>query len=323
MSPLQNRICLTIAGLASLLGLSAAQAMEPDELFEKVSPSVWVVVTNDSQGKPMASGTAVVIAQGRLVTNCHVLAKSSSFTVHREKISFPATLEYPDVERDLCQIKVNNFYAPSVLIGLIDHLRVGQKVYAIGAPRGFEETMSDGMLSSLRTGKDGQLRYIQITAPISHGSSGGGLFNTRGELIGITSAGEDATYAQNINFAVPAQWILELPERGQAALDKPRTATRNPAPIAPVQPKPEVAVNPRIAELSESCQASFKQYLQLPSPRAFAISSNGHCGYAWSGGGGSVSGFGVSAGPRAIRYCIQGGGSSCRTYMVDNEVVDE
>jgi serine protease Do len=103
-----------------------------------------------------------------------------------------------------------------VAIAATDALKVGARVYAIGAPRGLETTLSDGLLSGLRRNAQGQLEAIQVTVPISGGSSGGGLFDAQGRLIGVT------TYvmrdSQNLNFALPASWIAELPERAQAAL---------------------------------------------------------------------------------------------------------
>jgi serine protease Do len=187
---------------------SYAQGLAPDILFEKVSPSVWVVQTSDAQGRPVGRGSAVVTAPGRLVTNCHVLAKSNSFVVKRDNVSYGATLEFPDPERDLCQIKVANFTAPPVELADIGKLRVGAKVYAIGNPRGLEVTLSDGLISGLRKTDKDELEMVQTTAPISPGSSGGGLFDAEGRLVGITTA--LLRDSQNLNFAVPANWIVEL-----------------------------------------------------------------------------------------------------------------
>ncbi|MBK8072871.1 MAG: trypsin-like peptidase domain-containing protein [Ramlibacter sp.] len=215
--------------IASWMIRSYAQGLAPDILFEKVSPSVWVVQTSDAQGRPVGRGSAVVTAPGRLVTNCHVLAKSNSFVVKRDNVSYGATLEFPDPERDLCQIKVANFTAPPVELADIGKLRVGAKVYAIGNPRGLEVTLSDGLISGLRKTDKDELEMVQTTAPISPGSSGGGLFDAEGRLVGITTA--LLRDSQNLNFAVPANWIVELAARGQANLDK-RTA-----PVASAAPR--------------------------------------------------------------------------------------
>ena len=87
--------------------------------------------------------------------------------------------------------------------GLRDYttLTIGEAVYTIGSPQGLANTLGAGLLSGLRTGDD-KTEYIQITAPLSAGSSGGGLFDDRGNLIGITSF--TIRDSQNLNFAIAA-----------------------------------------------------------------------------------------------------------------------
>lgn len=209
---------LVIAGMVSGVCVVPAHALEPAELFDRVSPSVWGIQTEDTQGRKLAFGSAVVIGPGRLVTNCHVLAKAKSFVVRKDNVSYGASLEFPDPDRDLCQIRVNNFNAPAVEMADVQKLRVGAKVYAIGNPRGLETTFSDGLISGLRRSETGELEAVQTTAPISAGSSGGGLFDADGRLVGVTtSAYRDA---QNLNFAMPSHWIADLPGRGRLAMER-------------------------------------------------------------------------------------------------------
>ncbi|RZL90435.1 MAG: serine protease [Variovorax sp.] len=129
-----------------------------------------------AQEGPLRSGSAVVVAPGRLVTNC----QGEQFLVRQDNVTYGAMLEYPDVERDLCQIKVANFRAAPVQIAPAGAARVGQKVYAIGSPRGVENTLSEGILTGLRGGDSAEARLLQTTAPLSDGSSGGGLFDSEG-----------------------------------------------------------------------------------------------------------------------------------------------
>jgi hypothetical protein len=206
------------AALSALLP-GAAQALAPDQVFEKVSPSVWAIRGLDATERPMSYGSGVVIAPGRVITNCHVLARAKSIQVRRENVTYEGKLEHADVERDLCQISVAGFTAPPVELGSIDHLKVGQRAYAIGNPQRFALTLSEGLISGLR-GEDPRVPPIQTTAPISPGSSGGGLFDADGKLVGITTlifVGRERL-AQSINFALPADWIREVPERAAAAL---------------------------------------------------------------------------------------------------------
>ncbi|SDN85228.1 S1C family serine protease [Polaromonas sp. JS666] len=201
-----------------------------EQLFERLSPSIWVVKTFDDAGRPIASGSAVVIRAGSLITNCHVLAKARKVSVTRDNVAYGASLEHADTARDLCQLKVANFNAPPVTIASTGTPKIGARVYAIGNPRGLEMTISDGLLSGIRRADNDEFVALQITVPISPGSSGGGLFDAQGRLIGITTF--ILRDAQNLNFAVPAAWIAEVPARSAAALaarserSKPAAATQ-------------------------------------------------------------------------------------------------
>lgn len=208
-------IFLLLAGTRAQAQSPAALA--PEVLFERVAPSVWVVNAHDDSDRLMAKGSAVVIGTGSLITNCHVLTRAKRVTVSRENVTYGATLEHPDTERDLCQLKVANFTAPAVTVASAESLRVGSRVYAIGNPRGLETTISDGLLSGIRRSDTNDFTALQITVPISAGSSGGGLFDAQGRLIGITTF--YIKEGQNLNFALPATWIADVPARAQAALN--------------------------------------------------------------------------------------------------------
>ena len=140
----------------------------------------------------------------------------------------PAKLVLWDVQRDLCQLQVPGLQAPVVPLAAAATAAVGQPAYAIGHPKGLDLTMSAGLVSSFRRNDAGQLLLIQTSAAISGGSSGGGLFNERGELMGLTTIASVTGDAQNLNFAIPADWILDLPRRHAAA--------RAAATAAPAQP---------------------------------------------------------------------------------------
>ncbi len=188
-----------------------AVANTPEQIFVQVSPSVVVVDIFDAKGKSIGQGSGAVIGAGQVITNCHVAQKGKSLKVRQSGKTFKATLQYADPDRDLCQLSVPDLKAPPVALGTAKKLRVGQRVYAIGAPQGLELTLSEGLISSLRPYEGSQ--YIQTSAAISPGSSGGGLFDDQGRLIGITSF--QFIEGQNLNFALPVDWIGELPKRAQ------------------------------------------------------------------------------------------------------------
>lgn len=204
---------LCLATLALILA-EGAHAKSAAEVFESVSSTVVIVYGNDSEGKYQSLGSGVVLPSGEVVTNCHVVDKANGLVVKHQDQEHPATLRHADHDRDVCSLVVQNLKAPSVTVGATKGLKVGQRVYAIGAPKGLELTLSEGIVSGLREVEGG--RYIQTTAPISPGSSGGGLFDEEGRLVGLPTfyLGE----GQQLNFAVPVEWIKELPQRRIVAM---------------------------------------------------------------------------------------------------------
>ena len=170
----------------------------------------------ETSGKIVGRGSGVFVDDDLLVTNCHVIARGKIFQVgHRQKRS-PGRLVAFDVDNDLCVLNVRGLDATPAAIGDAKTVRVGQRVYAIGTPEGFELTLSEGLVSGLREAAGG--RYIQTTAPMSEGSSGGGLFDSEGRLIGITAFVFSA--GQNLNFAAPVEWAVDLAKKASGAADK-------------------------------------------------------------------------------------------------------
>jgi serine protease Do len=205
---------LFITGLASL----PAAAITPQELFSKLAPSIYFVYGVDTDEKRRSQGSGVVIAPQRVVTNCHVIQGANFIYLRKENVIYVARrVEHADTGRDLCQLEVPNLNAPAVELGAAKDLKVGQKVFALGNPKGLEVTLSDGLVSALR-GPDGTEQIIQTTAPISPGSSGGGLFDEDARLVGITTL--QLRSGQNLNFAAPAEWVREIPERIKLADEK-------------------------------------------------------------------------------------------------------
>lgn len=202
----------------------AAAALTPAEVYALVSPSVWRVVTYDGDGLPLSQGSAVVVGPEALATNCHVLAKARRVVVRHEQTTFDAKLELWDTPRDVCQLRAAGLPATPVRIAPTASVVVGENVFAIGTPRGLELTMSAGLVSSLRRNNAGQVVLVQTSAPTSGGSSGGGLFDDSGALVGLTTIGSVTGDAQNLNFAIPADWIVELADRHARLSKKPGNA---------------------------------------------------------------------------------------------------
>lgn len=226
--------CALLCAAATL----PARALDPSQLFEKVSPSIWIVLSYDAADKSTSLGSAVVIEPGKLITNCHVITKSKVILLRRANVMYEAKLEHRDASRDLCLLQVDNFNAPPVTLRSAQELKVGERVYAIGNPKGLEVTLSEGLISGLRqqseSTRTGPGTLVQTSAALSSGSSGGGLFDAEGRLVGITTFGwRDA---QNLNIALPTDWIEEVAERAQAAVAKRNSPVALAAGVATVPP---------------------------------------------------------------------------------------
>ena len=188
-----------------------AVTLSAEKIFDRHSRSIVVVLGFDGANRQVIQASGVVTEPQRVITNCHVVRDAEVLKIWQASRTHAARLEFGDVDstRDLCQLLVPDLESPSVTLGSSKNLRIGRRVYALGAPLGLDLTLSEGIVSGLRTHQNAA--YVQVTAAISPGSSGGALFDENGELVGITTFG--ALIGQNINFAVPVEWIKELPSR--------------------------------------------------------------------------------------------------------------
>lgn len=224
-----------IRGLSALLLASTTlassatnlePAKSPAELFRIAAPSVMTVLAHHADPAQSKIGSAVSIGQGRAVTNCHVIAGASLLQVKFQDEFYLAQREYTDEPRDLCSITVPGAPAKPARIADAHWAKVGDRVYAIGSPRGYELTLSEGLVSGFRDQDAGQV--IQTTAAISPGSSGGALFDEFGWLIGITTS--KVPDGDLIGFAMPSAWINELQAR-HAPPQRVITAAPTPSPL--------------------------------------------------------------------------------------------
>ena len=193
--------------IVPLLLAASAGAETASQVFRQVSPSVVVVLTYNAAGKATELGSGVKLPDGSVATNCHVLKDGTTYRVRYRGKVYPASLDKADWNRDVCSLSVPSLPAPPVVLGSTKTLQVGAPVYAIGTPEGLRHTLSEGIVSSLRPVGGGS--YIQTTAAISPGSSGGGLFDDHGRLLGLTSF--FISKGQQLNFALPVEWIEALP----------------------------------------------------------------------------------------------------------------
>jgi serine protease Do len=180
------------------------------QVFQETNKGIVRVALVDGFGNPRRQGSGVVVARGEVVTNCHVVEGEGAVEIKIGLESYPATVTIADKPMDLCRLSAAGLDVPPVTVyGSMD-LEPGERVFAIGSPRGLELTISEGIVSSLRELEGGN-RVIQTTAPVSPGSSGGGLFDNQARLVGIITFQRGD--GQNLNFALPAEWIAEMRNR--------------------------------------------------------------------------------------------------------------
>ncbi len=179
----------------------------PADLFEAVKRHVWVVVAGRSKqelerGGDLSQGSAIVISRKLLLTNCHVVDGRGHIIIVQSTVVKEARLASADPSTDRCVLAVAEpTLTPVRGVRRFSQVRVGERVFTVGTPIGLEQTLGEGIVSGLRTLD--QVRLVQTTAPISPGSSGGGLFDGSGNLIGITTSSFEG--AQAINFAIAAE----------------------------------------------------------------------------------------------------------------------
>jgi S1-C subfamily serine protease len=169
--------------------------LRADQVFEKASGAVYVVRADNRQG------SAVAIGERELLTNCHVVGSRSQVSLRREKQEIAAKVVSMNAAADRCVLRTESKLAKWVGVRPYADIKVGERALSIGTPFGFELTLAEGVVSSKREHKG--VKLVQTSAPISQGSSGGGLFDAEGHLIGITTF--QMRLGQNLNFAVAAE----------------------------------------------------------------------------------------------------------------------
>lgn len=250
---------MLFAALFACVPGSRAQSLAPDQLFERVAPGVWAVRALDAAEKPLATGSGVAVAPGKVVTSCQVLARARGIQLRRGNMIFEAKLEFPDVERDLCQLDVPGLTAPASAKGVARALRAGQRIYVVGYTRGFEQSISDGLVSALRDAETGPPKLL-TSVPAARGLLGAGVFDGDGRLVGVVTASPKD--APNAVLAVPVEWLDEIGDRGRAALQRARQApalagSAN-APASPALPSAGATYRYQWAERKFGRQQEFK-----------------------------------------------------------------
>lgn len=156
----------------------------------------------------------IISADGYLITNHHVVDGAEKITVKlNDKREFPAKVVGSDSQSDIALLKIAAADLPTVVIGDADSLKVGQWVFAIGAPFGLERTATKGIVSALSRSlpNDTYVPFIQTDVPINPGNSGGPLFDLNGKVVGVNSQifSRSGGY-MGLSFAIPMNVAMEV-----------------------------------------------------------------------------------------------------------------
>lgn len=228
MSLVARAIGATLLVLVAGVTSSTSFAQDAARIYARASESVMTLRVQGLDGRESAGTAFLAVREGLALTAWHVVEGAQSVTARfasGEEFEVSGVVDH-DARRDLALIRVKVYGRPQLKV-VGNEPPVGSKLFAIGAPKGLDFSMSDGILSQARV-VDG-VRLIQFTCPISPGNSGGPLFNATGDVVGVVS--RQRTDGQNLNFAMPASYALALdatlPTKPFAASSVP------PAAIAP------------------------------------------------------------------------------------------
>ena len=204
---------LTILWFLLCCAIIAGQAQTPEQIAQNALNSTVILTTTIGRN---SQGSGFFVGDGVVVTNHHVIKGATAATVKLVGTEQESDIEgyiAIDADRDLAILKVANLYAPPLPLGDSDTIRVAETVYAVGNPRGLEGTVSEGIISNIQPDGNSGIRgeVIQMTAPISEGSSGGAVLNSKGEVIGIAASVRND--GQNLNFAIPVNALKALLNR--------------------------------------------------------------------------------------------------------------
>jgi S1-C subfamily serine protease len=222
-----NAKALPGAAAAQPAGDPAPTPIDVPRIARESRPAVVAVMVNDAQGQVLKTGTGFFVSpEGEIVTNHHVIEGGASFFAKSENGAFFAIsgILADDKTKDLAVLKADATHVPFLPLDTLP-AEVGSPVVVVGSPFGLDGTVSTGIVSADRN--EAGIRGIQITAPISPGSSGSPVLNAKGGVIGV------ATWilvrGQNLNFAIPTATVNELLAELLNGSAEPRKPSTKPA----------------------------------------------------------------------------------------------
>jgi tetratricopeptide (TPR) repeat protein len=183
------------------------EELPADKIFEKVDNSIVVILAYDREGNVFQGSGVVIDNKGTIVTNYHVCKDADRIEIkhYSKEIKHVEIYKYDEV-KDILFLKINESIFTPISLGSSNTLKTGQRVYAVGSPEGYENSISEGIISGFRTDEN-NVKLIQMTTPITEGSSGGAVLNSKGELIGLSVSGQ---HEGSLYFAIPINDVYSL-----------------------------------------------------------------------------------------------------------------
>lgn len=196
-------LIISVTQLSSAVGQTKSRNLSAPQIAKQTFPSVVVLITEDQSGDKYL-GSGFFVDTDVLATNYHLIKGATKIVARRvgQRHAYQAFIIDFDEDRDLALLRLRGSIARPLTLSK-GRVAVGDVVYVAGNPKGLEGTFSQGIVSALR-GND----YVQITAPISRGSSGGPVMNSRGEVVGVAVGMIEE--GQNLNFVVPVSDLAFL-----------------------------------------------------------------------------------------------------------------
>ena len=207
----------------AVVSVNVVKKMTQEELLQQQVPEILrrffgnQVIIPQQQGpqEKTAYGSAFFISKdGYLLTNRHVIDDASRITITlNDRRELDATLVGSDERTDIALLKVNGASFPELKIGDSNQIKVGEPVFAIGSPFGFDYSASAGIVSAKSRNMSGEtsVPFIQTDAALNPGNSGGPLFNQRGEVVGVNSRIFSGTGGyMGLSFSIPIDVAMDV-----------------------------------------------------------------------------------------------------------------
>ena len=214
-NPRKTLLHFIVLGLFLFCITTAASAQNAEQIAKKALAATVSLEMTDRSGQPVGWGSGFFVRQNQIATNFHVIAGATHGTAQLgdkpTRYAIEKVIE-TDQDNDLAILEVALRSIQPLPLGDSDAVRIGQTVYVTGNPMELSGTFSNGIISNVHESDAG--KRIQMTAPISPGSSGGPVLNENGEVIGIAYMTIET--GQNLNFAIPSNYLKRLFEQPES-----------------------------------------------------------------------------------------------------------